>query len=444
VPTETATTFGPEAAKALAQRSGEPPWLTEQRLASLERFESLPWPDPRSEEWRHTDLKGFKLDDLSPVATEHPFASTLDGVPEHVLAALGPIGDRDGLAVQIDADVAHCSLNPELERRGVIFTTLARAASEHPDLVRRVLGSGGVSASEEKFATLNAAFGSAGVFVYVPRGVEVARPLQGFHWLSGSGIAVFPRTVLVAEETAAVTLIDTFRCPVLDGAALCVSTAEIYANQASNVSYLALQDWSQQVWHFNVQRGVVERDATLRSLAATLGGKLSRSVVEVILAGAGSFSEMLGVYFADGDQHFDHRSLQDHRAPHTTSDLSYKGALKGHSRAVYAGLVHIRKGADKSDAKQANRNLLLSDHAKADPAPFLEIEANDVRCSHATSVGAPDPDAVFYMESRGLHPEEAEHLLVKAFFQEVLDRVGVDEVRQALEEAVELELQAED
>jgi Fe-S cluster assembly protein SufD len=442
--TETATRFGPDAARALAERSGEPGWLVERRLAALERFDALAWPDPRSEEWRHTDLKGFALDEVTPLAEPHGAASSLDDVPAPALTAMGEVGDRDGLAVQLDADVVQVNLRRELSAKGVIFSTLAKAATEHPELVKAQLGSAGVGGSEEKFAMLNAAFSGPGAFVYVPRGVDVGSPLQSFHWLSSGGIAVFPRTVIVVEEGASLTYIDEYRCRPLGRAALAAATVEIYARPASNVSYLALQDWPQDVWHFNIQRAIIDRDATTRSLAATLGGRLSRSVVECVMDGQGASSEMLGVYFADGDQHFDHRSLQDHRAPSTTSDLYYKGALKGRSRAVYAGLVHIRKGADRSDAQQANRNLLLSDHAKADPAPFLEIEANDVRCSHGTSVGAPDPEAVFYLESRGVAPREAERLIVKAFFAEVLDRVRVPEVRATLEDAVERELQVED
>jgi Fe-S cluster assembly protein SufD len=371
-------------------------------------------------------------------------APTLDQIPDVVQAAIGEVGERGGFAVQIDADVVHQTLDPALAHTGVVFDTIGRAAADHPEPVRDALGHAGVSPSEEKFATLATAMSGGGTYVYVPRGVEVAVPLQSFRWITRGGVAVFPRTVLVAEEGASVTYIDHFRSGPLDGQALSASTIEIYAHPASNVSYLAVQDWSPTVWHFSIQRAIVQRDATLRSLAATLGGKLSRSVVESILEGQGSHSEMLGVYFADSDQHFDHRSLQEHRAPYSSSDLYYKGALKGRSRAVYSGLIHIAKEAQKVDSWQANRNLILSDEAKADSIPYLEIEANDVRCSHAASVGPPDEEQIFYLESRGLPNEEAEHLIVQGFFQEILDRVRVPEVRSALERAVEHELALEE
>jgi Fe-S cluster assembly protein SufD len=437
-------TFDAAAATALGERNGDPGWLIDRRLEALARFEALPWPDPSVEEWRYTELKGFSLDGFDPLPSNHTQAPTLDDVPDEVLAAIGDVGERAGFAVQLDADVVHQTLDPALAAKGVVFGTIGGVAAEYPQPVRDALGHAGVSPPEEKFATLTTAFSSGGTYLYVPRGVEVTLPLQAFRWVTRSGLAVFPRTVIAVDEGASVTYIDHFRSDPLDGDALAAGTVEIYAHQASNVSYLAVQDWAPTVWHFSIQRGIVQRDATLRSLAATLGGRLSRSVVESILEGTGAHSEMLGIYFSDGNQHFDHRSLQEHRAPSTSSDLYYKGALKGRSRAVYSGLIHIAKEAQKVDSSQTNRNLILSDEAKADSIPYLEIEANDVRCGHAASVGPPDEEQIFYLQSRGLGQEEAEHLIVKGFFQEILDRVRVPEVASALERAIEHELALEE
>ena len=436
--------FDAAAARALGERNGDPDWLIERRLQSLDRFEALPWPVPKDEAWRYTDLKDFDLAAFDPLPDRHASAPTLDDVPDDVLAAVGEVGERAGLAFQLDADVVHMTLDPALASKGVVFGAIGGTAAAYPDPVRDALGHAGVSPSEEKFSTLAGAFSSGGTYLYVPRGVAVEVPLQAFRWISRSGIAVFPRTVVVTEEGASVTYIDHYRSADLDGPALSAGIVELYAHQNSQISYLAVQDWGPTVSHFNVQRAIVQRDATLRSLAATLGGSLSRSVVESILDGPGAHSEMLGVYFSDSDQHFDHRSLQEHRAPNTSSDLYYKGALKGRSRAVYSGLIHIAKEAQKVDSWQANRNLILSSEAKADSTPYLEIEANDVRCAHGVSVGPPDEDQVFYLESRGLHHDEAEHLIVAGFFQEILDRVRVPEVRAMLERAVEHELALED
>jgi Fe-S cluster assembly protein SufD len=185
----------------------------------------------------------------------------------------------------------------------------------------------------------------------------------------------------------------------------------------------------------------VGRDASIRTLAVGFGADLSRVENEVLLAESGGFSEQLGVFFADGEQHFDHRSIQDHVAPNCTSDLLYKGALRDHSRAVYSGWVHVRPDAQKTNAMQTSRNIVLSEHAKADAIPNLEIEANDVRCGHAASVGPVDDDTVFYLTSRGIPREEAERLIVTGFFQEVLDRVQIEQVRTNAELAIQEELE---
>jgi Fe-S cluster assembly protein SufD len=429
----------------LAARASEPAWLTERREEALARFDALAWPTAQEEDWRHTDLRPLDIEAFDPTPPQHEPVSGLDAVPAAIKdAAIGRRGDRDGLAIQVDADVVHSRLRPALEQKGVVFAPLSRAAAEHPDLVADTLGRAGVSESDEKIAALTHAFFSGGTFLYVPRGVALELPVQSVRWITRAGLAVFPRVVIVADEGAEVTYIDHYGSADLDDPVLAAAGVEIYAQQGARVSYFALQDWAQTAWHFNVQRALIGRDATVRSLAATFGAKVSRSRVDCLLDGQGATSEMLGLYFGDHDQHIDNRSLQDHRAPHTTSDLYYKGALKGTSRSVYSGLVHIGKGAQKSDAQQANRNLLLSEGSSADPKPFLEIEANDVRCTHGVSVGRPDREVLFYMQSRGLDADEAERVFVKGFFQEIIDRVHVPETRATLEEAIEEELALED
>ncbi|HEV3474783.1 MAG TPA: Fe-S cluster assembly protein SufD, partial [Actinomycetota bacterium] len=257
--------------------------------------------------------------------------------------------------------------------------------------------------------------------------------------VDAEGAAVFPHTVVIAEEMAEVTLIDRVTSPDME-AALSVAVTEIFAGPASKVRYVSLQEWGAGVTHLAVQRATLDRDAELRSTAVSFGAALSRTEVEAVMAGPGAYSEMLGVYFTDGTQHFDHRSLQDHVAPNCTSDLLYKGALKDASRAVYSGLIRVHPGAQKTDAFQTNRNVVLSDDAKADSIPNLEIEANDVRCSHAASVGPVDEDVLFYLQSRGIPRDEGERLVVTGFFQEVLDRIQVEDVRGGLEQAIEDEL----
>jgi Fe-S cluster assembly protein SufD len=238
--------------------------------------------------------------------------------------------------------------------------------------------------------------------------------------------------------------VDRYASPPLD-AALSNGIVELFLAPGSRLRYVAIQDWGSGMTHVAVQRAHLERDSELRSLGVAFGASLSRAEVESVLEGDGSSSEMLGVYFAGGDQHFDHRSIQDHVGSMTASDLLYKGVLKGHARTVYSGTVIIQKGAHKCDAYQTNRNILLSEHAKADSIPNLEILSNDpVRCGHAASVGPVDDDTLFYIQSRGIPFDEAQKLVVLGFFQEVLDRVTIPEVRAGLEAAIAAELDQED
>ncbi|MGH2692115.1 MAG: Fe-S cluster assembly protein SufD, partial [Actinomycetota bacterium] len=337
-----------------------------------------------------------------------------------------------------NSETAVAHLGPELEKRGVRFHGIDDALRDQSRLVEERLHTL-IPSDRTKFTALHAAFRTGGTFVHVPKGVAIDLPLQSLTYMDAAGAAVFPHTLLVVEEGASVTFIDRYVSPDLESA-LSVGAVEIFAGPNSQVRYVSLQDWGRGMTHLSVQRAHVDRDARVSSLAVAFGADLSRTEVESVLAGPGGHSEMLGVYFTDGSQHFDHRSLQDHIAPHCTSDLLYKGALRDSSRVVYSGLIHIAPGAKGSDAFQTNRNVVLSDDAKADSIPNLEIENNDVRCSHAASVGPVDEDQVFYLQSRGISRDEAERLIVRGFFQEVLDRVPLEEVRRGLDAAIEEEL----
>lgn len=430
----------------MATRSGDPRWLRQRRHDAFSRFEVMAWPDQALEEWRHTDIRLFNLIDFHAIPPKNETHRSLDAVPAAITErAIGDVGDRLGLSIQIDADVVFHRVSPRLTEQGVVFKPLSRGAKDFPNKVKAVLGRAGVSDHEAKFALLNAAFSNGGAFLYVPRGVTLEKPIQSVRWLSRAHASMFPRVVIVADEGASVTYIDHYAGEELGGPGLCVASVEIHAHPESNVSYLAVQDWPQTVWHFGSQRAVVERDATVRSLQATLGGRLSRSVVESVLDGPGAASEMLGVYFGDGEQHIDHRTLQCHQAPSTTSEVYFKGALKGSSRAIYSGLVDLEKDAVRADAQQTNRNLLLSHGASAAPTPFLEIKTSEVaRATHAVSVGRPEADVLFYLRSRGLDDRAAERVYVQGFFQEILDRVRLPEIRETLEAAVQAELELEE
>ncbi|MGZ5293689.1 MAG: Fe-S cluster assembly protein SufD [Actinomycetota bacterium] len=426
----TSTTFDERALASLPEVAG---FTGQLRKEAFDAFTTLPMPSQSTEEWRYTDLSTFELDHA-------PFTdgAGLEDVNRHgVLAAAGR-GERAGLQIQLNSQVISTQRATGLVDKGVWFGDLDEAAAEHPDLIERYLHDL-VPLDRTRFTALHAAFRTGGTFLHVPRDTKVDLPLQTLTYVDADGAAVFPHTLIVVEAGAEVTFIERYASPDLQRA-FSDAVTEIYVGDGAHVRYAAIQDWGAGVTHLGIQRVRVGRDAEFRTLSVGFGADLARTETEVLLAEPGGFSEQLGVFFADGRQHFDHRSIQDHVASNCTSDLLYKGALRDESRAVYSGWVYVRPGAQKTDAMQTSRNIVLSEHAKADAIPNLEIEANDVKCGHAASVGPVDEETVFYLQSRGIPADEAERLIVSGFFQEVLDRVQIQEVREGAEAAIDAEL----
>ncbi len=395
-----------DAVERLADRLGEPGWLAERRLEAFDLFSKMDPPDPRGEEWRYTDVRRFDFG---------RFAAPVPSMPSAVLP--------DGLA-----------------GKGVIFTDFATAARDYPELLQEHFFTD-VPVDEHKFTALHGAFHSDDVLLYVPRGLAIDVPLEVARRVSPGG-STFPHTSIVLEDTASVTLVDSFSSEEFSGDALCSSVVEIQAGRGAIVNYISLQSWGRGVSHFQTQRFTGHRDSTVRSLAVNLGSSFARTQVESVLKGEGAFSEMLGLYFADADQHFAQRTLQYHDAAHATSDLLYKGALKENSRSEYSGLIKVSKGAQGTDAYQANRNLVLSDNAMAHSIPQLEIEANEVRCTHGATVSPVEEEHLFYLMSRGIDRVTAQKLVVFGFFGEVLDRIRVPGVRDALSDAISAKVES--
>jgi Fe-S cluster assembly protein SufD len=427
--------FTKEDVEGLSARLGEPGWVLERRLQAWDYVQKLELPGEKEEPWRYTDLKRmrFSLDAFSP-------APPTGGMPAEALALRDEEGERASTLVQRHAEVVARELDPRLAERGVILTDLATAIAEHPELVSRHLFAE-MAPDRHLFAALHAALFAGGAFLYVPRGVTVALPIETQLWIDRAGVGVFPHTLVVVEEDAEVAYIERYRSPELPGPSLCNGAVEIVAGRAARVSFVSLQEYGGQVWSFQRQRAVSGSEVSLRSLVVNLGARFSRVEVESVLQGERSFSEMLGLYFAEEGQDFDMRTLQDHVSPASTSDLLYKGALRDRSHTVYAGLIRVNQGAAKTDAYQANRNLVLSDEAKADSKPELEILNNDVRCTHGSTVGQIDAEELFYLRTRGIAAEEAQRLIVYGFFEEVLKRVGIEEVRLALRGAITRKLE---
>src|SRR4051794_10351280 len=417
--------FTADAARALAG----PDWLVERRLAALERLGDISWPTPSEEIWRYSRIDQLDLDRYRPFAEEE-----LGRAGDERAPGGGPwaaeAGARAGMVVVRDGRVVHHELDPGLEAKGVRACGIATCED---DLVRELIGRAS-NASPDAFTVLHDAFLAGGAFVHVPAGVVVEDPILVLHWCEGDGRASFPHTLVSLGEGAQATVLDRFGSPQTDH--LVDSVTELLLDDNAHLRYLTVQEHGSHTWHLGLQRAHIGRDASLRSSAVALGGSYARLRSEALLAGQGGESDQLAVYFGDGDQMLDFRTLQDHDAANTRSDLLFKGAVEDTARSVYSGLVRLRPPAKKANASQTNRNLVLTEGASAESIPNLEIEANDVRCSHASTVGPIDDDQLYYLESRGIPPEEAERLIVLGFFDDVFERLPVGALTRGLRSSV--------
>lgn len=370
-------------------------------------------PTEAEEVWRYSRIGALDLDAYAPMGADTS-AGTPSGVPEELAPLVDAVGHRSGLVVLRNGRVAHVHLEPELAEKGVYAGLLAEAPGG-ADLL------GSVAGPVDAIVSLSTAFSSHGLVVQVPRGVVVPYPIVVVHWVddASSGAALFPRLVVQAGASTQVTVLDHIGSPA-DVAVLVAPVVELDVGDNANVGYLAIQELGHRAWQVGYHASRVGADATLTSSIVALGGSYARVRTDSELAGKGGTSNLLAAYFGDADQMHDFRTLQDHAAPRTTSKLLFKGAVQDESHAVYSGLIRVRKGAAGTDAEQTNRNLVLDAGARADSVPNLEIEENDVRCTHASAVGPVDEDQRYYLEARGVPPEVAERLIVLGFFDDVI------------------------
>ena len=396
-------------------------WAQEARQAAGERLTSLPSLTGQEEVWRFTPPADLALEGPEP---EAPGAA-----PVPPADAGGERAARLDLVNGAPRAVALGDL-PD----GVIVAELGAALSDHEALVRERLY--GLVGFDDKPGALNAARWDGGTFVYVPRGVEVDLPVESILSATGAAGRVFGRSLVVVEEGARLTMIDRYRSPDFAGPVQASSVVELYVGQGAELEHVSVIGWGAGVRHHALLRARVDRDARARSVVVTLGGDVVRVEPTMVCAGPGSDARALGLYFAGGEQHFEHRVVARHEAPQSYSNLLYKGAIQDHARTVFFGNLVVPPGAPGTDAYQTNRNLVLNDGARADTIPFLEIETAEVKCSHAGAVGRVDDEHLFYLRSRGVPEAVAKRLIVMGFLQEVLAQVTLEELRAELETAV--------
>lgn len=407
----------------LARVAHLPAWWLDRKRAAYERFASLPMPKRTDEGWRFSNygaisLDGYALPEPVQLADIHHTALGITGAGTLALA-----NHRVALHEPVAAEFA---------QKGIIFDTLQNALLKHSELIRTHLLTQPSKLGSEKFAALHEAFLEDGAFLYVPKNVEATQPFGVFHYAAGNGTALFPHTLVVADENAKVTIADFFRSANAGEKQFICGGNDLYASHGAQITYVAMQDWSREALSLQFNATVARRDAKVLSLNLHAGAKQARHESFSQLQAPGAHSEMLALTVAHGSQEFDQRTLQIHQAPNTSSNLLYKNALLDTAKTIFSGLIVVDPDAQKTDAYQSNRNLMLSDDAEAHSLPGLEIQANDVRCTHGATSARIDAEQEFYLKARGIAPAKAQELLVFGFFEEVLGKIEDEQLHDSL------------
>jgi len=434
------TTFTADRSAAL----GGPAWLQARRADAFDELATMPMPSEKEEVWRYTPIDELHLDEYSPVLPAEAADDAGSGSAILVSDAFVK-GIADDLPTRAALVVVRDGQLVSVERASLALSVVVRSigASDDPALLGSVLAGG------DALVRLNDAFHPDALFVDVPAGVVVDDPIVVVHWCGGVPLegsagapapASFPRTIVRLGQGASASVVEVMAGAPVERRALVVPVTELDAGDGSHLSYVSFQVLGTAAWHLGRIAASAGRDATVRTFTVGLGGAYDRSRTDARASGQGSSTSLRSAYLGTGSQVHDVRTLQDHAAPHTTSDLLCKGAVAGSSRSVYSGLIRVRRGAVRTEAFQTNHNLVLDAHAHADSVPNLDIEENDVRCSHASTVGPIDEDQQYYLESRGVSPEGAKRLIVLGFFDDIVQRAPVPVAVPRLRKEVGLRL----
>ncbi|MCA9192617.1 MAG: Fe-S cluster assembly protein SufD [Planctomycetales bacterium] len=423
--------FDNQGFSAFRDQLREPEWLRVARADAWQTFLSLDWPSRKSEEWMRSDLRAFKLDQFHmprPTAVvDHEHGAGIPHWLDEGVELAGGIATVDGVCVA-------SRLSDRWSQRGVLLGDLSEMASDAEAIVRKYLF-GIVRPEQDRFSALHAATFSGGHFVYVPRGVCLDQPIHLSVGMTDGGTDT-GHTLIVIESGAEATVLHESNSCSASAKGLHLGAVEIVVKPGGHLRYVNLQDWGRSVWHFAHQRATVDRDASLQWTIAALGSRFAQVSQKVSLVGPGADCQVNGVLFTQDQQQLTYNTLQHHEAPSCRSDFLYKAALQDKSRTVWRGMIEVDPLAQRTDGYQRNDNLLLSEHARSDSIPGLEIQADDVRCTHGSTSGKIDEELIFYAQSRGFTRKEAARMIVTGFFQQIFDRITIDSVRDALGQAI--------
>ncbi len=414
------TGFTTESIAGLSIQNKEPDWLRNIRLLAFQKFENTPMPFSKRIDYSHIRL--IKLtesshSDIPPVSKDDYFKNKI---------------------INNFLEKYHTSISAdELKKKNIILLDLQSAVHKYPELVKQFLTVDSTGAKNNKFDLLNRALWNGGTFLYVPKNIKVDLPLLSLFAYNQNNSFALPYNLIVLEEGSKVSLIDSIVSSNFENDSLLSNRVDIYLGANAKLNYIGIQECGENVSHFATKRAILKRDASLNWIEITLGSKLSNNNLEIQLEDKGAEAFISGLFLAGKNQQFEFNTTQMHAAPHTKSDLLFVGALRDNARTNYEGIIKVEKGAQKTDAYQKNKNLLLSKNARADSEPLLEIEANDVRCTHGATVGPVDKEDLFYLMSRGIEIELAKKLLVFGFFSNVVEKIPVEELQHGLQSYIE-------
>lgn len=409
-----------ESIEAHCSRAEEPAWLASRRKEAWATYERLPFPTRKEEEWRRTDLRLLPFEGLA----------TLSNGRVKTEEFLSPSSaDFSGVLHHTGFTRIQRYLSPKLAEKGVIFTSLEDAARQHPDLLQQYFMTRCIPPDENKFTALHAAIWRAGTFLYVPAGLQIALPFHAILENSSAGAALGPHTLVVVESGSSVTFFDEWHGSG-DAKSVYTGVMELFVHRNARLNLISIQQWDAEAFAVDLHRAVLGQDAKLSWATGELGARLAKKKQEVRLEGAGAEAELLGMYFLSGIQHSDLVTILDHQAPHTRGNIMFKGGCTDRARSVFRGTIVVRAEANQTDSFLSDHALLLSENARADSIPILEILARDVRCKHAASMGQVDPEQLFYLQSRGLSEDEALRLIVLGFFEPVIGKIPAADAQE--------------
>lgn len=411
--------------EAIGRETGEPGWMVDARREAFTHYRRMEMPSLKAEAWRRTDLLQFPYSELNMEAL------AVSGKTKRIPASwLKPAaGARTGGQVALEDRTVHTArLDEDLARQGVIFMPFTQAVRDHPDLIRTLMGSV-IPATTDIFSTLASIIFDIGFFLHVPKGIRVEKPLHSLLWSSGEGLRAW-RVLVNVEEGAEVSLLQEVASPERTERAARLDTVELIVQPGATLRFFMTQAWGGNVVRVAHEKAAVHRDGRLIWGNAHYGARSTKVFSTLDLMEQGASAQWSGLQILDGDQRADSSTAQNHLAPKTGSDLLCKSVLLGAAQSSAIGMVRVEPGAAGADGYQGNRFLILSDRAKAEAVPGLEILSDDVRCSHGVTIGGLDPDELFYLRSRGIPEEESKTLLVGGFLEGVLGRIPEEEIRQ--------------